>query len=709
MSWPEGVPTRRVTIGKAYSIERGENLGVRLHVRSDTGSLVWAATGERLVRIAATADGGQGSPASLVLPCTDATGWKYESGFDVDVSAEGSFTHRYLAEVSALDTGRRIIEGSTVKFAFVLPQGDDPIDLGLAFESGTIAGDALRVPIEWAENFAGTTDAMERAEAAAAAAEAVAAQPDGIRDNAVRAEAAAVDAGASAAIATAAQEAAETAALSVGNIDDADAVPLPNGADATVEIDGPLGARVIHLGIPEGPPGPNTIPTDEAVAGMVSPTSASATDAALYDRFSRFSLATAKLRYGMHFAINPPVTSVHQSVFVIDALDGEVWYTRTLTGDGSVDDYAIYRGSPSGVVYETLTVKNGGHGNSVFVEVDGGGAIWLWSFFYLEGVTPPGRYKWARFPWRTGTVTWEDVSSYEVPVMSGVYGTAHFDEGTGLIGWRTNDPEEYRLRVLRIEDVKAGVYDPISDTSIPQSLLDGFQNCTYFDGRWYFLTGHASTSAPDQIAYIFEIDADTGTVIYQRNVNQLRLGYQPATPGNYSEMEGLAVVRDAHGKPTLIIGHVVGKVSERQNIISTMTMDGTSPIPYAPFTHNDLVSRWASVGGSSFSTGWTPNAARPVQCRRMGDYLEFIGDALASPLATPGSRYTVLSIGVERAPAATRYATAAVGSQDGEQIASARVSLTTGGNLQAYFPAGTGPIGTALHLDGVRFYVGDMP
>lgn len=188
MTWPDGVPTRRVSAGRGLSIERGTSLGIRLTVRSERELLVWAATGERLMSLPARAEAGPGAGAELVLPCTDSAGWLDEHGQEIDVSVQGSYTHRYVATIDGIDSTGKVV--STQQVVFALPAGDETMDLDRGVEAGTVEGDVIVIPSEWGLFLTGAQDAADRAEAARDAAEAVAAAPDGIRDNADRAEAA---------------------------------------------------------------------------------------------------------------------------------------------------------------------------------------------------------------------------------------------------------------------------------------------------------------------------------------------------------------------------------------------------------------------------------------------------------------------------------------------------------------------------------------
>lgn len=207
MGWPAGVPTRRIIVGKGFSIERGEQLGLRVTITADRDILVWRATGDRVMSLPERAAAAAGDRVEIDLPCTDSDGWLDGTGHAIDVSAPGSFTHRYSAKVEAFDCRGAVIRTETI--TFVLPAGDEPVNLDLGTETGTVAGDVVVVPPDVFLAVAGVAEDAARAETARDEAEAIASAPDGIRDNADRAEAAQTGAEQASAAAAAAGAAAE--------------------------------------------------------------------------------------------------------------------------------------------------------------------------------------------------------------------------------------------------------------------------------------------------------------------------------------------------------------------------------------------------------------------------------------------------------------------------------------------------------------------
>lgn len=84
--------------------------------------------------------------------------------------------------------------------------------------------------------------------------------------------------------AEAARDQAVLAAENSGNLASATVTTLAPGATATVELSGPLNARVAAFGIPAGLDGSNVLPTDTAIAQAIS-TPGSATQTQLNATF----------------------------------------------------------------------------------------------------------------------------------------------------------------------------------------------------------------------------------------------------------------------------------------------------------------------------------------------------------------------------------------------------------------------------------------
>jgi hypothetical protein len=151
MPYPAYVPTRLVSIGGAVGIENAQLLMVKVVIRS-TKSLVWQATGYRFERVGYEGTSELGQEIVIQLPRTDVQGWRDSATNQlIDVSAAGSYTHRYTAEVSFTDDNG-VTRGSPISLGpFTVPAGSGTMDLDNAITVGTVAGDQVLIPNTWGQ------------------------------------------------------------------------------------------------------------------------------------------------------------------------------------------------------------------------------------------------------------------------------------------------------------------------------------------------------------------------------------------------------------------------------------------------------------------------------------------------------------------------------------------------------------------------------
>lgn len=160
MAFPAYVKTRIITAGGASVLESGETLPVVITVAANR-SLIWAETGYRFEANGVSANAAAGFEVAVPVPVTDMNGWMDATTKQlIDVSAEGSYSHQYIARVQ--------VGATTYSYGpFVLPEGDgSPVDLDLLLTAGTVAGGQVSVPDSWS---AIVTEAQVAAQAAEAA------------------------------------------------------------------------------------------------------------------------------------------------------------------------------------------------------------------------------------------------------------------------------------------------------------------------------------------------------------------------------------------------------------------------------------------------------------------------------------------------------------------------------------------------------------
>ena len=168
MPLPSYVPVRSVSVGGATVLESAALLRVQVTVTASR-PLVWSATGYRFENVGTQSTSEPGSEVVLTLPRTDVQGWRDgRSGAILDVSAEGAYSHRYIAQVRYLDEAGRSIGVPFTIGPFVLPEGDGVLDLDTTVPASTVAGDAVSVPDSWGADVVAARAAAEAAEAALA-------------------------------------------------------------------------------------------------------------------------------------------------------------------------------------------------------------------------------------------------------------------------------------------------------------------------------------------------------------------------------------------------------------------------------------------------------------------------------------------------------------------------------------------------------------
>lgn len=149
MPFPEGIPTRQVSIGKAFILEEGTPLRLRVTVAASR-SLVRDVSGDRFEARGVSQVVNAGQPVLLELPVTDAPGWRdaaTQNLIDVETVPD-SFTHTYTARVEVLREstvlGRPFNLGP-----FLVPTGEGALDLDKSLQVATVPGEQVAIPDTW--------------------------------------------------------------------------------------------------------------------------------------------------------------------------------------------------------------------------------------------------------------------------------------------------------------------------------------------------------------------------------------------------------------------------------------------------------------------------------------------------------------------------------------------------------------------------------
>ena len=160
------------------SLEDGADLIIKATV-SASKSLVRDSTGFRFERSFKIVESTQGQPLEFSIPTTDSAGWRDAATQSlIDVSAPGSYTHRYSAVVELFD-GMRAVGTSFTLGPFTVPAGAEPLDLDKMLLVGNVAGGQVLIPDVWSTLIAQAQAAAQAAAVSAQQAAASAANFDG--------------------------------------------------------------------------------------------------------------------------------------------------------------------------------------------------------------------------------------------------------------------------------------------------------------------------------------------------------------------------------------------------------------------------------------------------------------------------------------------------------------------------------------------------
>jgi lysophospholipase L1-like esterase len=176
MSTPAGITRIDCTLGVFSAQESGADLGAVVTVTASRPALVWAATGEVLFSDPYTVTAADGGAITVPLIPTDLAGWLI-GGLPLEI-ADGEHTHTYDIKVQPVATvaegkTRKVGEPVYYKRVVVPADTDGALDLDTSAEVSSPAGGTVTVPDLVSGLAAAVAADADRAETAAAAAEAV--------------------------------------------------------------------------------------------------------------------------------------------------------------------------------------------------------------------------------------------------------------------------------------------------------------------------------------------------------------------------------------------------------------------------------------------------------------------------------------------------------------------------------------------------------
>lgn len=420
---------------------------------------------------------------------------------------------------------------------------------------------------------------------------------------------------------------------------------------------------------------------------------------------AKFSLRDARISYGATLGIEDRF--VMQGAIVSEA-DNNQWYTsRNTTGTESGRETSIVtKVGASGSGMQTMTFVDAGHGDAVFVEVDGSGEAFVWTYFVdwrYPTTDPARRYNYVRVPWSPGTYSFEQVEQYRVPSISGINWRGTFDEFNGVVAFRRGGGATRIMEAYRLEDILAGTTlpAPIASATVPMETNYGsVQDHAYMheSRQWFFLFG-ASTGPKAIVAY-----HASGVRAYVKEIHQAVNVDQFGKPYAFCEPEGLKVHHSPSGDVSLLFGIATGPVYARKSHIYSVDMGlksaafdllaGSLPPDQSPWIRSS-VSQVATL-----SAGVSESSTFQFAVSIAGGKVRFRGRVTGSFSGSSASaQLMVLSESFR--PASTRQALCVL--QGSGRVA--RLEISTGGPVTVYFPAGSSDTYTWVDFDISEYWL----
>lgn len=263
------------------------------------------------------------------------------------------------------------------------------------------------------------------------------------------------------------------------------------------------------------------------------------------------------------------------------AQDGETGQFYAVKPVGNTDeDLLVYRLTPSGSYMDYMTLKGGGHGNSIEIERDGGD-VWIWLAGWANDTTGGGKLGPVRVRY-VGTTSGANVNRNNSNVQdlpdfyNGTRTTFSIDPKNNHVAqWHGDGGTNEYFDLRSLSEFKAGTDSVIHSFTIdakPDGLA--FQGIALVDEEIYAWRGGAyGVGVPTLYRYSWTDAAD-------RDVIPLaHLGREAdGEIGSHNEAEGVCMVRDAGGIATLMVGVVTGDAGYRQaNIFGFTPILGTPP------------------------------------------------------------------------------------------------------------------------------------
>lgn len=266
--------------------------------------------------------------------------------------------------------------------------------------------------------------------------------------------------------------------------------------------------------------------------------------------------------------------TVNQAL-VFDEVNQQIFATQAYTFSGdAIESFVISRLTLGGKFLDSMTVRYGGHGTTIGIEVEED-SIYIWSNMIQvdEGGNQVSQFL-TRYPYQAGTeidINNPTVQRFNEFPDKDLYMTPFTDFKNGLIAFRHTDKTgsitKSRIEIRLIDDVKNGtdnvLHEFVFNDEMNQLIMQGFA----LDGSDLYLT--FGQRAED--FHLFRINVKTGEVIEQLK-RPVGLNEKGEYDEGFGEPEGLYLYTDPRtGQKTLLTVIVTGASGRRRQKLIAFT------------------------------------------------------------------------------------------------------------------------------------------
>jgi hypothetical protein len=261
--------------------------------------------------------------------------------------------------------------------------------------------------------------------------------------------------------------------------------------------------------------------------------------------------------------------------FAVDDVHQQIYVSQVASGRApeEAESFVITRCTMDGKMLDSMTLKYGGHGTNIGVEVDGG-SVYIWSSYnqLAEDGTVTG-HDLVRFKYKAGAVYYPDSRALKnfsqlIDPSASIQIAAAVDPINKTLAVRQRSGTTTTVDVYSLTDVLKGGDTKLSTINVPKNLyyLQGFS----LDGDYlYWRTGDTDETRFKDFVTVFNVV--TGEMVYQKHMTAGIDGL--VNESNFREPEGIFLYTNPDtGEKSLFAGVVTGWNGERFNRIDSFSI-----------------------------------------------------------------------------------------------------------------------------------------